>query len=81
MIVKDFKTIGQHQFVETYSDKYLMIERDGIKYSSATDLAGQGNEYTETNERIFKQEDYEHLPIDLKAKVLAAYAELDSEAH
>lgn len=38
--------------VKAYSDAGMMIERDGVKYSSADDFASQGRTYTETNEPI-----------------------------
>ena len=34
----------------TYSDKGMMIERDGVQYSEAIDPAGLGRQYTETDE-------------------------------
>lgn len=34
----------------TYSDKGMMIERDGVRYSEAIDPADVGRVYTETDE-------------------------------
>lgn len=36
----------------TYSDKGMMIERDGVRYSEAIDPADLGRVYTETDEPI-----------------------------
>ena len=36
----------------TYSDKGMMIERDGIRYSEAIDPAELNRQYTETDEPI-----------------------------
>ena len=36
----------------TYSDKGMMIERDGARYEEAIDPAGLGRTYTETDEPI-----------------------------
>lgn len=36
----------------TYSDKNMMIERDGVRYSEAIDPAELNREYTETDEPI-----------------------------
>ena len=33
----------------TYSDKGMMIERDGVRYSEAIDPAGSGRTYTESD--------------------------------
>lgn len=36
----------------TYSDKGMMVERDGIRYSEAIDPAELNRQYTETDEPI-----------------------------
>lgn len=36
----------------TYSDKGMMIERDGVRYSEAIDPAELGRVYTETDEPV-----------------------------
>lgn len=36
----------------TYSDKGLMIERDGVLYSEAVDPADLGRVYTETDQEL-----------------------------
>lgn len=36
----------------TYSDKGMMIERDGVRYSEAIDPAELNRQYTETDEPI-----------------------------
>ena len=40
----------------TYSDKGMMIERDGVRYSEAVDPAELNRQYTETDEPIYKEE-------------------------
>ena len=36
----------------TYSDKGMMIERDGVRYSEAIDPAELNREYVETDEKV-----------------------------
>lgn len=38
--------------VRTYSDKGMMIERDGVRYAEAIDPEDMGRVYTETDEPI-----------------------------
>lgn len=40
----------------TYSDKGMMIERDGVRYSEAIDPAELGRQYIETDEPITGEE-------------------------
>lgn len=40
----------------TFSDKGMMIERNGVRYSEAIDPAELGRQYTETDEPIIKEE-------------------------
>ena len=51
MIVTEKIIINGKKFVKTYSDAGFMVERDGVQYSEAIDLAELGREYTETNVR------------------------------
>ncbi len=49
--------------VRTYSDRGVMIERDGIRYAEAVDPEEYGRTYTETDEPInaewsVSEEDY-----------------------
>lgn len=44
----------------TYSDKGVMIERDGVRYSEAIDPAELGRVYTETDEPL-KAEESDYL--------------------
>ena len=39
----------------TYSDKGMMIERDGVRYCDAVDPAELGRQYTETDELFDKE--------------------------
>lgn len=43
----------------TYSDKGMMIERDGIRYGEAIDPAELDRQYTETDEPIENEIDEE----------------------
>lgn len=52
MIVTENMTINGVAFVKTYSDRGMMVERDGIRYSEAIDPAVFGRKYTETDEPI-----------------------------
>lgn len=81
MIIQEQMKCGTRDFIHTYSDKYVFIERDGRKYCSAMDLAENSFEYTETGEKIYHEEEFEYMPIELRFKVQNAYAELDSKAH
>ena len=40
----------------TYSDKGMMIERDGVRYEEAIDPVELNRQYTETNEPIEAEE-------------------------
>ena len=40
----------------TYSDKGMMIERDGVRYEEAIDPAELDRQYTETDEPIYDEE-------------------------
>lgn len=42
--------------VRTYSDKGMYIERDGVQYGEAIDIADFGYKYTETNMPIETEE-------------------------
>lgn len=59
----------------TYSDKGMMIERDGVRYSEAIDPAELGRVYTETDEPIEVEadeataEDYESALAEFGVKV------------
>ena len=52
MIKTEKLTINGKHFVRTYSDSGYMIERDGVLYCEATDLAELGRTYTETDEPV-----------------------------
>lgn len=56
MIVTENLTINGIAFVKTYSDKGMMVEREGVRYSEAIDPAEFGRVYTETDEPIEKDE-------------------------
>lgn len=56
MIIRESLTINGRDFVKTYSDLGMMVERDGVRYSEAIDPAEFGRQYIETDEPIEKEE-------------------------
>lgn len=59
MIIKEPLTINNKAFIKTYSDKGMMVERDGVRYAEAIDLEYLGREYVETDEPIEPVEEAE----------------------
>lgn len=57
MIIKETLTINNKTFIKTYSDKGMMVECDGVRYSEAIDLEYLGREYVETDEPIESTEE------------------------
>jgi hypothetical protein len=57
MIVTENLTINGRDFVKTYSDKGMMVEREGVRYSEAIDPAEFGRQYIETDEPIEEEEE------------------------
>jgi hypothetical protein len=56
MIITENLTINGREFVKTYSDQGMMVEREGVRYSEAIDPAEFGRQYTETDEPIEAEE-------------------------
>lgn len=57
MIVREEITINNKNFIKTYSDKGMMIEREGVQYSEAIDpieFAGD-RLYAETDIPIYEE--------------------------
>lgn len=54
MIVTEYFTTRNDgvELTRTYSDKGMMIERDGVRYSEAVDPTHLGRVYVETSESI-----------------------------
>ena len=52
MIVTEKLTINGKLFLRNYSDKGVLIERDGVLYEEAIDLAHFERQYTETDTKI-----------------------------
>lgn len=54
MIIVEYFTTREDGVVlmRTYSDRGMMIERDGVRYCEAVDPAELGRQYTETDEPI-----------------------------
>lgn len=44
-------------YTRTYSDRGMMIEREGAVYSEAIDPLGSGRTYTETDTPVPKEDD------------------------
>lgn len=65
MIVTETRVLNGRTFDYTYSDRGMMIERDGAQYSEAYDPQGSGRVYIETDVPI----EHEEEPLD------AQYAE------
>ena len=73
MIVTEKQIIGEKEFIHTYSDKYLFIEReDGQRFGDAMDI--EPHTYTETDERIYTDEVLEHIPAEEAEKIRQAYS-------
>lgn len=50
MIITEKIELNGIEYIRTYSDEGLYIERDGVKYGEAIDPIGYDRTYTETNE-------------------------------
>jgi hypothetical protein len=50
MIKTEELTINGKVFIRTYSDSGYMVERDGVRYGEAIDLAELNRVYLETDE-------------------------------
>ena len=69
MVVRETRELNGRMFDYTYSDRGMMIERNGARYSEAYDLQGSGREYIETDIPIEIPEEAEPENLD------AQYAE------
>ena len=74
MIKTELLTINERLFVKTYSDKGMMIQRDGVRYDEAIDPAELNRQYTETDEPIetvgeATEEDYQNALREMGVKV------------
>ena len=47
MIIQEHFTVGERDFIRTYSDANRYVVRDGYSYSEACDPAESGRTYTE----------------------------------
>ena len=52
MIITEALVIGERNFIKTYSDLGMMVERDGVRYAEAIDPAEFNRQYIETDEPI-----------------------------
>lgn len=80
MIKAEIVTINGKQFVHTFSDNDMKIERDGIEYDEAYDPIDTGRVYTETNHIIETvTEDIEELK-EKYADVVSKYNTAEARA-
>lgn len=61
MLKTETVTYGTKEYVRTWSDLGLMIERDGVLYEEAIDPIDSGRTYTETDEPIKMDEPIEEV--------------------
>ena len=76
MVITEYYKIRADGVVlnRTYSDKGMMIERDGVRYDEAIDPAELNRQYTETDEPIetvgeATEEDYQNALREMGVKV------------
>ena len=55
MIVREIMTIKNKDFLHTYSNSGMLIERDGVMYSDAVDPIESNRSYSETEIPIGKE--------------------------
>lgn len=67
MIVREIMTIKDKDFLHTYSDSGMLIERDGVMYSDAIDPIDSGRTYTESSMSI---EEYNAIMAETEAEVI-----------
>lgn len=66
MIVREIITINGKDFLHTYSDSGMLIERDGVMYSDAIDPIESGRTYTESSMSI---EEYNSIMAEREADI------------
>ena len=65
----------------TYSDAWMMIEREGVRYSEAVDPADLNRQYTETDEQIIIDSDVDEIDVYKEAlNVLGVKTEVTENA-
>ena len=69
MIKTEIVTFGGKEYVRTWSDQSMMIEREGALYQEAIDPINSGRTYTETDQPIVDETEA------VEADYLAALAE------
>ena len=55
MLKTETATYNGKEYVRTWSDESMMIERDGVLYEEALDPAELGRTYTETDQPIVNE--------------------------
>ena len=66
MIVREIMTIKDKDFLHTYSNSGMLIERDGVIYSDAIDPIESGRTYTESSMSI---EEYNTIMAEAEAVI------------
>lgn len=61
MILTEAMVVNGKEYIRTWSDLGVMIERDGCRYEEAIDPAEFGRTYTETDELITVHADPEEV--------------------
>ena len=74
MLKTEKVTYNGKEYIRTWSDLYVMIERDGALYEEAIDPVGSGRTYTETDQPIVDEteatdEDYQAALRDMGVDV------------
>lgn len=57
MIKTESITINGVEYIRTWSDLFMMVERDGALYEEAIDPINSGRTYTETDHPIIREEE------------------------
>lgn len=52
MLKTETMTINGKQYIRTWSDIGMMLERDGVRYEEAVDPSDLNRQYTETDEPV-----------------------------
>jgi len=65
MVIQTNVTINGVNYIKSYSDQGMMIERDGIKYAEALDPLGSDRTYVETDEPIAGEQISDELALKI----------------
>jgi hypothetical protein len=79
MIIVEPITIDGIDFIRTYSDQNVLIERDGVMYSESIDPIGTNRTYTETDIPIDTPNDDEATDADYQSALQELGVTFDEE--